>query len=68
MLVQEHIAIVLLLREFQMGASKRSGYAIPFLGLWKAKGYAESFSHNMPRIIRVNPKNPQETRFFEQDQ
>jgi hypothetical protein len=30
--------------------------------------YAESFSHNMPRIIRVNPKNPQETRFFEQDQ
>lgn len=41
---------------------------IPFLGLPQAKTYAESFSHNLPRIIRVNPKDPQETHFFESDQ
>jgi hypothetical protein len=41
---------------------------IPFQSRPHAKYYAESFSHNMPRIIRVNPQNPQETRFFERDQ
>jgi hypothetical protein len=41
---------------------------IPFLGLPQARTYAESFPHNLPRIIRVNPKNPQETHFFERDQ
>jgi hypothetical protein len=41
---------------------------IPFQSRPHAKYYAESFPHNLPRIIRVNPKNPQETRFFERDQ
>jgi hypothetical protein len=41
---------------------------IPFPALPQAKYYAESFSHNLPRIVRVNPKNPQETHFFERDQ
>jgi hypothetical protein len=41
---------------------------IPFQGALHAKYYAESFTHNLPRIIRVNPKNTQETHFFERDQ
>jgi hypothetical protein len=41
---------------------------IPFQGALHAKYYAESFSHNMARTIRVNPSNPKETRFFERDQ
>jgi hypothetical protein len=41
---------------------------IPFLWLTEARTYAKSFPHNLSRIIRVNPKNPQETHFFERDQ
>jgi hypothetical protein len=50
------------------GRSIKGGDVIPLSGVPQAKTYAESFTHNMPRIIRVNPKNPHETRFFEQDQ
>ena len=42
--------------------------SIPFQSRPHAKYYAESFPHNLPRVIRVNPKNPQETHFFELDQ
>ena len=41
---------------------------IPALSQPEARNYAESFSHNLPKIVRVNPKNPQETHFFERDQ
>jgi hypothetical protein len=50
------------------GRSIKGWDVIPFTGLYKAKYYAESFTHNMPRTIRVNPRNSHETRFFEQDQ
>ena len=50
------------------GRSIKGWDIVPLYGLCDAKTYAESFTHNMPRIIRVNPKNPQETRFFERDQ
>jgi len=50
------------------GRSIKGGDEIPFPGVPQAKTYAESFPHNMPRMIRVNPRNPQETRFFERDQ
>ena len=41
---------------------------IPFESILDARPYAGSFSHNSLRIIRVNPKNAQETHFFERDQ
>jgi hypothetical protein len=41
---------------------------IPMLYPVDARDYSASFTHNMPRTIRVNPKNPRETRFFERDQ
>jgi hypothetical protein len=41
---------------------------IPFLWLSEARTYAKSFPHNIPKIIRVNSENPQETHFFERDQ
>jgi hypothetical protein len=41
---------------------------IPFYMRWHAKTYRESLSRGLHPIIRVNPKNPQETRFFERDQ
>jgi hypothetical protein len=50
------------------GRSTKGSDLIPFPGTPQAKMYATSFTHNMMRIIRVNPKNPQETRFFEHDQ
>jgi hypothetical protein len=50
------------------GHSIKSQDVIPFCMLWHSKTYAESFTHNLPRTIRVSPKNPQETRFFERDQ
>lgn len=50
------------------GSSTKGWDVIPFPGLPQAKTYAESFPHNLPRIIRVNPENPQETHFFERDQ
>jgi hypothetical protein len=50
------------------GQPIKSSDVVPFTGALHAKAYAESFPHNLPRIVRVNPKNPQETRFFERDQ
>lgn len=41
---------------------------IPFPTRIDARSYARSFTHNHPQTIRVNPMNPLETRFFEQDQ
>jgi len=41
---------------------------IPQLTLPEAKEYAASFTHNSPRTIRVNPNNPEVTRYFERDQ
>lgn len=40
----------------------------PFLSGWHSSSHAKSFTHNVPRTIRVNPKNPQQTHFFEMDQ
>src|SRR5712675_1254009 len=31
---------------------------IPFIGLYHAKYYGDSFPHNLPRTIRVDPMNP----------
>jgi hypothetical protein len=50
------------------GRSIKGWDRVPFSYNMDARYYAKSFTHNMPRIIRVNPKNPQETRFFERDQ
>ena|ERR1035437_3163976 len=50
------------------GRSIKGWDVIPFPALPQAKTYADSFSHNLPRIVRVNPKNSQETHFFELDQ
>jgi hypothetical protein len=50
------------------GRSIKGWDVIPFVFLPDARAYAESFTHNLPKIIRVNPKNPQETHFFERDQ
>jgi hypothetical protein len=41
---------------------------VPFFMHWHAKTYAESLSRGLHPIVRVNPKNPRETRFFEMDQ
>src|ERR1039458_4164410 len=41
---------------------------VPMLTMYDAKEYVVSFSHNMPRVIRVKPKNPEVTLFFELDQ
>ena len=50
------------------GRSVKGWDVIPFTNLLPARAYAESLPHNYPVTIRVNPKNPQKTRFFEQDQ
>lgn len=50
------------------GRSTKSWDVIPFTHRLPARAYAESFPHNHPVTIRVNPKNPQKTRFFEHDQ
>jgi len=50
------------------GRSIKGWDVIPFINLLPAKAYAESFPHNHPAAIRVNPKDPQKSRFFEQDQ
>ena len=34
----------------------------------QTKSYAKSLSRGLPSIIRVNPKNPNETRYFDRDQ
>ena len=50
------------------GHSTKGWDVIPALSLLEARNNAESFRHNLPVTIRVNPKNPQETHFFEHDQ
>jgi len=50
------------------GRSIKSSDEIPFQMRWHAKTYSESLSHGLHPIIRVNPKNPHETQFFEFDQ
>jgi hypothetical protein len=50
------------------GLSTKGWDVIPALSLLEARNNAESFRHNLPVTIRVNPKNPQETHFFERDQ
>ena len=50
------------------GSSTKGWDVIPFHYRIDAKPYAKSFPHNHPVTIRVNPKNLQETRFFERDQ
>ena len=55
-------------RFYAEGHSIKGWDVIPFMWLTEARTYAESFTHNLPRIIRVNPKNAQETHFFERDQ
>jgi hypothetical protein len=54
---------------FDSNGSFTKGWdVLPFhLGI-NAKAYAKSIPHNQPVTIRVNPKNSQETRFFERDQ
>ena len=40
----------------------------PFMSSASAKDWASTFPHNFPVTIRVNPRDPQKTRFFEVDQ
>ena len=55
--------------KFDFNGHQTKGWdVIPCMNTWEARSYAESFPHNLPGIIRVNPQNPQETRFFERDQ
>jgi hypothetical protein len=41
---------------------------IPFLLIGSARQYASEFSENPRIIIRINPENAEESRFFESDQ
>lgn len=50
------------------GLSTAGSDEIPFQIDWHAKSYAESLSRELRPIIRVDPRNPRETRFFEWDQ
>jgi hypothetical protein len=50
------------------GVSRGAWDEIPFYMDWHARTYAESMTPGLKPIIRVNPKDPRETRFFEQDQ
>jgi hypothetical protein len=50
------------------GHPTKGSDVIPALSRPEGRNYAESFPHNHPVTIRVDPKNPQETHFFERDQ
>jgi len=50
------------------GSSIESQDEIPFLFRGSARQYAERFSHTFPVTVRINPKNPDERRFFDEDQ
>ncbi len=50
------------------GGPSKGSDVHPFIGEPQAKAWAESFPQDFPVTIRVNPKNPEETRFFEWDQ
>lgn len=41
---------------------------VPILTMYDAKIYADSFSLNSPRVIRVKPKNSERTVLFNMDQ
>jgi hypothetical protein len=49
------------------GGSVKGSDEIPFYMRWHAKTYAASLSRDLHPIIRVNPKNAQDTHFFETD-
>ena len=50
------------------GRLTKSWDVIPALSMIEARNNAASFRHNLPVTIRVDPKDPQKTRFFEHDQ
>jgi hypothetical protein len=50
------------------GRSIKGRDAIPFTGLFHAQAFAHSFPRNASRTIRVNPRDSNQTRFFETDQ
>jgi hypothetical protein len=50
------------------GRSIKGWDVVPFTSLLPARAYAQSFPHNHPVTIRVNPKSVEETHFFERDQ
>jgi hypothetical protein len=50
------------------GISTAGSDEVPFYMRWHAKTYSESLSRGLRPIVRVNPNNPRETRFFESDQ
>ncbi len=55
--------------KFDLNGRLTEGWdVIPCMDTWEASSYAKSFPHNLPGTIRVNPGNPEETRFFERDQ
>ena len=55
--------------DFLSAGSSTTGWdEIPFYMRWHAKTYSESLSRDLHPTIRVNPKNPHETHFFEFDQ
>ena len=51
-----------------LGVSMKGCDVHPFIGVRSAKDWASTFPHNFPVTVRVNPRNPQKTRFFEVDQ
>jgi hypothetical protein len=50
------------------GQSTKGSDIVPFLALWKAREYADSFPHNLPRVVRVDPNDTRNTRYFDIDQ
>ena len=55
--------------EFVANERRFNGWdEIPFYMRWHSKTYAQSLLRDLHPIVRVNPENPNETRFFELDQ
>jgi hypothetical protein len=50
------------------GRQIESWSKVPILTMYDAKIYADSFSHDPQRVIRVNPRDSERTLFFELDQ
>jgi hypothetical protein len=51
-----------------LGSAVKASDVCTFIGKYSAQDWAATFPHNFPVTIRVNPKNTQQTRFFEADQ
>jgi hypothetical protein len=51
-----------------LGSVMKGSDVHSFIGKYSAQDWAATFPHNFPVVIRVNPKNSQQTRFFEADQ